>query len=207
RGTQRPPDKDASATVDCAELAKALMAWQCQRPNTAYNEKKLFDDHYKVLFRADYDPVSILTLQTWLNAIDKTWSRLTLNDALKAGKSYVRFHILYAISSLVAHASGQEDKVPHPSATLALAQQFAGDVLPMAVNCLNKALSNAVAESQVAGRVFSPQNWCKNRSSVQSETLVAGTMISVLASLNETQETINKLRIPAQQFGLRWTAD
>ncbi len=206
RGTQRPPDRDVNKTVDCAELAKAMMAWQCQRPNTAYNEKRLFDDHYKTLFRAGYSPESILALQTWLNQIDSAWANLSLNDALKAGKSYVRFHVLYAISSLIALANKQGDKVPHPSATLMIAQQYAGDILPLAVNCLNKAMESAITEAQTAGRVFSPQNWCKNRSSVSSEALVASTIIGMLPGLG-AQEMINKLIIPVGEFGLRWSAE
>jgi len=130
RGTVRDPSKDAEKVVDCAELAKAMMAWQCQRPNNAHNEKKLFDEHYKTLFRPDYNPQSILALQTWLSAIERQWQNLSLRDELKAGKSYVRLHLLYAVSSLIAYASGQGDKVSYPSATLAIARQFSADVLP-----------------------------------------------------------------------------
>src|SRR5207253_5773202 len=51
RGEERPADKDAKKTIDAAVLAKMLMAWHCQRPNISYNEKKLFDEYYKTLFR------------------------------------------------------------------------------------------------------------------------------------------------------------
>lgn len=206
RGAQRPPDRDATKTVDCADLAKALMAWQCQRPNIAYNEKKLFDEYYKTLFRPDYDPASIYTLQTWMNHINDAWPNLALRDALKAGKSYARFHVLYAISSLIAYANGQGDKVPHPSATLGIAQHYAGEVLPLAVNCLNKAMESALTDAQTSGRVFSPQNWCKNRNSLQGEALVASTMIGMMPGIG-AQAMIDKLLIPADQFGLRWSAD
>jgi hypothetical protein len=85
RGEERPADKDAEKTIDVAVLAKMLMAWQCQRPNISYNEKKLFDEHYKVLFRTGYKPESALALQTWLNAIDRAWQNLTMNDACLSG--------------------------------------------------------------------------------------------------------------------------
>jgi AIPR protein len=110
RGAQRPADKDEEKTVDCADFGKALMAWHCQRPNISYNERRLFDEYYKLLFRSDYDPGSVLALQVWINSIERSWPNLQLNEALKAGKSYVKFHILYSISSLIAHASGQGDK-------------------------------------------------------------------------------------------------
>jgi len=206
RGTARPASRDIEKTVDAAELAKALMAWQCQRPNIAFNEKRLFDEYYKTLFKPDYSPVSILALQTWMNAIDKSWSNLTLNDALKAGRSYMRFHLLYAISTLIAHASGQGDKVPYPSATLIIARQYGDQILPLAVNCLNRALESALTEAQMADKVFSPQNWSKNRASVQGETLVASTMIGMLPGLG-AQALLEKLKVPASEFGLRWSAE
>ena len=206
RGMTRPADKDATKTVDCADLAKALMAWECQRPNIAYNEKRLFDEYYKTLFKPDYNPEAILALQTWMNALEAAWTNLPLNDALKAGKSYTRFHLLYAISTLIAHASGQGDKVPLPAATLTIAQQYANDMLPLAVNCTNKALENALTQAHLADRVFSPQNWAKNQSSFQDESLVASTIIGMMPDIG-AQALVDKLKIPAHAFGLRWSAE
>jgi hypothetical protein len=91
RGDIRPADKDARKTVDAAVLAKMVMAWHCQRPNFAYNERKLFDEYYKTLFRTGYDPASILAFQTWLNAIDEAWPNLAMNEVLKAGRANVIF--------------------------------------------------------------------------------------------------------------------
>ena len=107
RGQDRPSDKDAKKSVDAAVLARMLMAWHCQRPNISYNEKKLFDEYYKTLFRTGYDPGSILALQTWLNAIDEAWPNLALNDVLKAGKAYVKFHMLFSVSSIIAAINKQ----------------------------------------------------------------------------------------------------
>lgn len=206
RGTERPADKDAEKTIDCAELARSLMAWQCQRPNASHNEKRLFDENYKTLFRPDYNPSSMLALKTWISTIDKAWANLALNDALKAGKSYVRFHLLYAISSLIANASGQADKVPEPAATLNIAKQGADDILSLAVNCLNEALKNAIRDAGLADKVFSPQNWFKSRASMQAETLAASTIVSMLPGLG-AQATIDRLRLDPQRFGLRWSAE
>jgi len=206
RGMERPPERDANKTVDAAELAKALMAWQCQRPNIAYNEKRLFDEHYKTLFRPEYDPASILALQTWMNAIDRAWPNLPLNDALKAGKGYTRFQLLYAVSTLIAHASGQGDKVPHPSATMAVAQNHANDILTFAANCLNEAMKNAQMQHQMSNKVFSPQNWCKSVASVQGATLAASTIVGMLPGLG-AQGVLDKLKVPAPHFGLRWAAE
>jgi AIPR protein len=206
RGAQRPADRDAEKTVDAADLVKALMAWQCQRPNVAYAEKRLFDEYYKTLIRPGYDPVSILALQTWINAIDRAWLNLQLEDVLKAGKSYTRFHVLFAVSALIAHASKQGDKVPNPSATLDIARAATAEVLSNAVNCVNQALLQGISDAQVNNRVFSPQNWAKNRSSVQAESLVASTIVSMLPSIGG-QAALDRLRVAPEHFGLRWSAD
>jgi hypothetical protein len=206
RGAARPPEKDIEKTIDCADFGKAIMAWHCQRPNISYNERRLFDEYYKLLFRSDYDPTSMLALQMWMNAVEKAWPNLQLNDALKAGKSYVKFHVLYAISSLVAHASGQGDKVPFPKATLEIAKNSSAEILPLAVNCVNKAMEQAVTQSQMANKVFSPQNWCKAVSSVQQETLVASTIIGMMPGLG-AGDMISKIGINSSNFGLRWSAE
>jgi hypothetical protein len=206
RGAQRPADRDQEKTVDCSDFGKAVMAWHCQRPNISYNERRLFDEYYKLLFRADYDPSSILALQNWMNAIEKSWTNLQLNEALKAGKSYVKFHVLYAISSLIAHASGQGDKVPYPRATLELSRKAAAEILPLAVNCVNKAMEQANTQSQLSNRVFSPQNWCKALSSVQGETLVASTIVGMMPGLG-AGDLISKLKVSSDSFGLRWSAE
>jgi hypothetical protein len=209
RGAHRPAGSDAEKTIDCSAFGKAIMAWQCQRPNISYNERRLFDEYYKLLFRPDYDPPSMLALQAWMNAIDRAWPNLQLNAALKAGKSYVQFHLLYAVSALVAHASGQSDKVPFPKATLELAQRHAAEVLPLAVNCLNKAMDQAVTQAQLTpNKVFSPQNWCKTVSCVQGTTLVASTIVSMMPGLGAgAAELASKLTVKSDAFGLRWSAE
>ncbi len=206
RGGHTPGNKDVEKIIDCADFAKAIMAWHCQRPNIAYNEKKLFDEYYKTIFHADYNPASIFAIKKWMLAIEKAWDNLALNDVLKAGKSYVRHHLLFSISSLIAYASNQGDKVPNPSATLNVSANHVADILPLAVNCLNKALESAITQANTSGKVFSPQNWSKTNASVQGEALVASTIIGMLPGIG-AQQIIDKLRIPAEEFGLRWAAE
>ena len=153
RGEERPADRDAKKTVDAAILAKMLMAWHCQRPNISYNEKKLFDEYYKTLFRTGYDPSSVLALQMWLNAIDASWHNLTMNEALKAGRSYVKYHLLFSISAIIASVSGQPNGVPEPAATAEAASR-PSDVLPLAATCLENAMQAALNNAQVNGRVL-----------------------------------------------------
>jgi hypothetical protein len=206
RGESRPADRDAKKTVDASVLARMIMAWHCQRPNISANEKKLFDEHYKTIFRTGYDPASVLALQTWLNAIDDAWPNLALNDALKAGKSYVKFHVLFAVSALIAVTNKQPTMIPEPSMTMKTAQNPT-DILPLAATCIENALQSALNQAQVSGRVFSPQNWLKSTASVQGEALVAGTVAGMLPSFPNGKILSELIRVPTNNFAPRWSAE
>jgi hypothetical protein len=206
RGEERPADRDAKKTVDAAVLAKMLMAWHCQRPNISYNEKKLFDEYYKTLFHTGYDPAGVFALNTWLQAIDDAWANLTLNDALKAGRSYVKYHLLFAVSAIIASVNKNPASVVVPAATLKAAEH-PGGVLPLAASCLENAMQAAINNAQVSGRVFSPQNWLKSLASVQGEQLVAGTIAGMLPSFPNGKTLEDLLRVPATALDTRWTAD
>jgi hypothetical protein len=206
RGTVRPADKDENFTVDAAVLAKMLMAWHCQRPNIAHNEKKLFDEYYKTIFRTGYDPASILTLQTWLNAIDKAWDNLSLDDQLRAGRAHVKFHLLYSISALFANVNKQPTMVVLPSHILKTAQAPA-DILPLAASCLQNAFQSAYNDAVVNGKVFSPQNWLKSGASVAGQQLVAGTVAGMLPGLPNSKSLLQALSAPPEVFTPRWSAE
>jgi hypothetical protein len=75
--------------------ARMVVAWHSQRPNLSVSEKRLFDEHYKTIFRTGYDPASVLALQTWLNAIEEARPDLALNDVLKGRKILRQIHILF----------------------------------------------------------------------------------------------------------------
>lgn len=206
RGEERPADKDAKKTVDAAVMARMIMAWHCQRPNISANEKRLFDEHYKTIFRTGYDPGSILALQSWLNAIDEAWPNLALNDVLKAGRSYVKFHLLFAVSAIIATANKQPTMVPEPGYTMSAAQS-PNDILPLAANCVENALQSALNQAQVSGKVFSPQNWLKSTGSVQGETLVAGTIAGMLPSFPNGKALLELVKVPPNHFTPRWSAE
>ena len=208
RGEERPADKAADECVDATDYAKMMVSWKCQRPNLASNEKRLFDEFYKTLFHPELDPESILTLKLWLVEIDKHWAQLNLNEAIKAVKGAARFHMLFIVSQLVAHASNQPDKVPLPSATRK-ALQFSGFVLSQAQGCMNQAFQGANAQSQSAGKVFSPQNWLKSKGAISDEQLVAATIMNVLVNMSSPELTpaLNSLKVPAGDFSFRLSAD
>lgn len=209
RGMEIPGDKDKSKAVDVADFAKTVMAWQCQRPNISYNEKKLFDELYKNVFKPDYNPISILALKRWDDLILKNWENLTLDDSLMANKSYARFHILFSISSIIAYANNQGDKVPFPSATLDIVEKYGKEILPFAATCLNQALKSANQQAQLSGKIFSPQNWLKKNDSVMAESLVASTMIDMMEGITSLggRNIREILKINSDQFELRWKAE
>ena len=206
RGEDRPADRDAKKTVDVAIMAKMIMAWHCQRPNISANEKKLFDDYYKTIFRTGYDPENTLALQTWLTAIDEAFPNLTLNDVLKAGKSYVKYHLLFSVSAILERVNKQTQMVIEPHFTMQ-ATQRASDILPLAANCLENALQNALNTAQMNNKVFSPQNWLKSNQSVQDEMLVAGTVAGMLPGLPNGPALLEVMQAPLDAFHHRWSAD
>jgi AIPR protein len=206
RGEARPADRDAHKTVDIAILAKMIMAWHCQRPNISANEKKLFDEYYKSIFRPGYEPGSVLALQVWLNAIEDAFPNLALNDVLKAGKSHVKYHLLFSVSAIIAGVNRQTQSVIEPHFTMDAAKR-AGEILPLAANCLENALQSAVNTAQMNNRVFSPQNWLKSIQSVQGQMLVAGTVAGMLPQMPNSSSLIEVMTAPLDGFHPRWSAD
>jgi hypothetical protein len=206
RGEDRPADRDQKKTVDSSAFAKMVMAWHCQRPNISYNEKKLFDEHYKTLFKTGYDPAAMLALHTWLTAIEDAWSNLSMNDVLKAGKTYVKYHLLFSVSAIIAMANKQPTLVVEPSATMK-ATEKASDILPLAATCLDNALQAALNQAQVGGKIFSPQNWLKTKGSVDGQVLVAGTIAGMLSGFPNGPALLQVMQAPAAAFSSRWSAD
>ena len=161
---------------------------------------------YKTIFRTGYDPASMLALQTWLNAIDNAWPSLVLDDLLKAGRSHVKYHLLFSISALFAYVSKRPTMVLPPSQTMKVAESPAA-ILPLAASCLQNAFQNAFNDAQISGKVFSPQNWLKSGASVQGQQLVAGTVAGMLPSLPDGASLVQSLYAPSDAFVARWSAD
>jgi hypothetical protein len=207
RGEDRPSDKDPNRCIDSPDYAKMVISWLCQRPNSASNEKRLFDEYYKKLFSPQLDSQSMLALKLWLVEIDKSWEALAINEAVKAVKGAARFHLLFTVSQLFAHASDKSDSVPLPSATIS-SLKFAGQILNQAKQCINQALQQAVMESKLSGKIFSPQNWLKSGQAVNHEQLVAGTIVNVLKGMEMGEVGfINSLSLPPTEFVQRWSAE
>ena len=207
RGELAPEDKvkPPELVMDASAFGKCAMAWHCQRPNISHNENKVFDEYYKTLFRTAYPPENIAALNGWIQAIDKAWQNLNMNNELRAGKAHVRYHVLFAVSSLIAAVNKQPQAVVAPSATTK-ALESASDILSMAATCVENAMQNALIQTQTAGKVFSPQNWLKSNSSWQGETLVAGTQAGMLSGFPTGPGLIERMKAPPDAFEKRWSA-
>jgi hypothetical protein len=206
RGEERSADRDEKLTVDIAHLAKCLMAWHCQRPNIAYNENKLFDKYFEQLFKADYLPADIAGLTFWSRRIEDRWNDgLTLHEALLASPSYSKFHLFYTIQLFFSAASNQIDKVPAPSATVALPDPDA--LIGFAANCYNSALDAGRAEYQEKGKIFSPQNWLKAKDSLLKLHASVNMFMGFMSAMPGGPQMKTAMVIPANRFSLRWVAD
>jgi hypothetical protein len=211
RGMEISGSKDKDKVVDVADFAKMIMAWQCKRPNIAYNEKKLFDELYRKVFKPDYNPKSIFALKQWDILINEMWDILPLDNVLKVAKSYSRFHVLYSISALIAYANNKGNEVPFPSATIDIVKNCGKELLPIASNCINHALTRANEEAQLKEKIFSPYVWLKNNDSVSAATLVASTMADVMSmgTMNSIggKNMKDLLKIDPENFESRWKAE
>ena len=211
RGEERPADRDAAKTIEIAMLAKCLMAWHCQRPNIAYNENKLFDKYFELLFHSEYLPADILALNQWAQHIERRWSAndLGLNEALAAAPSYSKFHLLFAIQACFCVASTQADKVPAPSATVKVLNdpETVDSIITMAANCYNSALDAAIDDYQNKGRVFSPQNWLKTKDSILKVQAAVKMYLGMMVKAPGGADLKKSLVVPAEKFTLRWSAD
>jgi len=208
RGEMAPEDKVKAPelVMDASSFGKCVMAWHCQRPNISHNENKIFDEYYKTLFRTAYPPENIAALNGWIHAIEKAWPNLNMNNELRAGRSHVKYHILFAMSSLIAAINKQPQAVVAPGATTKALEQ-ASDILSMAATCVENAMQNALIQTQTAGKVFSPQNWLKSNSSWQGETLVAGTQAGMLSGFPTGPGLVERMKAPPTAFSPRWSAE
>lgn len=118
----------------------------------------------------------------------------------------MKYHVLFAVSAIIAQANKQPTLVVEPSATIK-ASEHANEILPLAATCLENALQSALQQAQIGGKVFSPQNWLKTVGAVQGETLVAGTIAGMLNTLPNGKTLLELMTAAAASFAPRWSAE
>lgn len=211
RGEESPAEKDKRYVVNLVDLGKWLISWHSQRPNIAYSENKIFDKYFEQLFRREYDPENIQALNNWMQEIMKGWNSnpLGLNESLLAMKSYVPYHVLYAVSQFFSIASGHSDRVPSPRVTYQRAgkKDMLEQIVKMAASCLNVAIETANNEQSSSGKIFSPQNWIKTKTCLGGIKTAVMTQLAMLPTFPGGKELKESLTIPGETFEYRWEAD
>ena len=208
RGEIVPADKDKDQVVELSLFGKQLTAWYMQRPNLSYGETKIFDKYFNTLFKNEYAPNDILALTIWMGKIMQAWNDdnpLGLNEDILTMKAYAPYHMLYAISAICAKCSRQTS-VPSPSECLRLAKEnnIIDVVVQLAANCLNNAIETEIAKYQMDEKTFIPQNWIKNKASIDA---INSAVINCFSFNPYAKDLEAKLKMSTQYFSYRVQAD
>jgi hypothetical protein len=212
RGEEAPAEKDKTHVIDLSNLGKYLIAWHSQRPNISYSEAKIFDKYFEQLFKRDYSPDNIQSLNFWMQKVYEGWipqNPFGFNETLLAMKAYAPFHQLYAIAMCFAAASNLSDRVPNPTLAYekAVKQNTVDRIVNMAATCLNFALETAANETQPGSRVFSPQNWIKTKTCLSGISAAVRMQLMMLSNVPGGKELKESLVLPPEAFEYRWAAD
>lgn len=208
RGEAIPADKKRDFTVELAYLGKQLTAWYMQRPNLSYGETKIFDKYFNTLFKVEYSPEDVFALNFWMNKIMEAWKEenpLGLNDVILTMKAYAPYHLLYAVSMIFAKSNNQSS-VPSPAETLSLAQKAdkVDEIIQLAAACLNIAIDSEEQTSINNNKTFIPQNWIKNKSSLNAINFAVLNMFN----FNPNSKTLKAaLKMAPDKFSYRVQAD
>ena len=208
RGEAIPADKKRDFTVELAYLGKQLTAWYMQRPNLSYGETKIFDKYFNTLFKVEYSPEDVFALNFWMNKIMDAWKEenpLGLNDVILTMKAYAPYHLLYAVSMIFAKSNNQSS-VPSPAETLSLAQKAdkVDEIIQLAAACLNIAIDSEEQTSINNNKTFIPQNWIKNKSSLNAINFAVLNMFN----FNPNSKTLKAaLKMAPDKFSYRVQAD
>lgn len=216
RGEVVPAEKDKEYSIDLSDLGKWLIAWHSQRPNISYGETKIFDKYFEILFKRDYKPENVQSLNRWMNEIIKCWdgkNPLSLNPTLLAMRAYAPYHHLYAVSMCFSINNNQPDRVPNPSCCWVQAtnSRMVNEIIRIAGTSLNMALEAAANEPQPQNRVFSPQNWIKAKTCLAGINFAVRNYFSMLPMMPGGAELSNRLKetlsLSNEDFEYRWAAD
>ncbi len=208
RGEIIPADKDNDQVVELSLLGKQLTAWYMQRPNLSYGETKIFDKYFNTLFKNEYAPSDILALTIWMHKIMQAWNEdnpLGLNEDILTMKAYAPYHMLYAISAICAKCSKQTS-VPSPAECLKLAKEnnIIDSVVQLAASCLNNAIETEINKNQLEEKTFIPQNWIKNKASINA---INSAVINCFSFNPYAKELEAKLKMDPKYFSYRVQAD
>lgn len=206
---------NSSHVVNLSDLGKYLIAWHSQRPTISYSETKIFDKYFNQLFKKDYKPEDMLALTHIYKRIETMWKKednpLNLDESLLAMKSYAPYHHLYTISVLICELNKMQDNVPSPHVVYdnLVKSELFDEIIKLTGSCLNTAFKNANSQAVDNGKIFSPQNWVKNKSCLNDIKNSVRSLLSVYQVSLESKYNLylQKLKMERTDFEARWTAD
>lgn len=189
------------------------MAWYSQRPNISYGEKKIFDVYFNTLFKPDFLPEDIFAMEFWMQKIQAIWTDenpLGLNPTYLTMKAYAPYHFLYAVSALFARENGHSD-VPSPSKCyeMAIKNNLVDTIIGICANCMNTAFDSDKATIEGNGDVFIPQNWIKNKRSINAVQAAITNYVNFLPTMNKqmSDSLKNGTKLGLVDFSYRLQAD
>lgn len=201
--------------INLTDLGKQMIAWHSQRPTISYSETKIFDKYFNQLFYKDYEPVKMQALKEICDAISAKWTPdnpMNINAALLARKSYAIYHHMFAISMIFCQINNMHgESVPNPAIVLELLKNSGlfDQIVSLSGACLNNAFESASQEAQDSGKIFSPENWIKQKGSLKNIREAVRYQISSLKIFNKADfDNIERnLKMESSDFEERWTAD
>lgn len=201
--------------INLTDLGKQMIAWHSQRPTISYSETKIFDKYFNQLFYKDYEPVKMQALKEICDAISAKWTPdnpMNINAALLARKSYAIYHHMFAISMIFCQINNMHgESVPNPAIVLELLKNrgLFDQIVSLSGACLNNAFESASQEAQDSGKIFSPENWIKQKGSLKNIREAVRYQISSLKIFNKVDfDNIERnLKMQSSDFEERWSAD
>lgn len=201
--------------INLTDLGKQMIAWHSQRPTISYSETKIFDKYFNQLFYKDYEPVKMQALKEICDAISAKWTPdnpMNINVALLARKSYAIYHHMFAISMIFCQINNMHgESVPNPAIVLELLKNSGlfDQIVSLSGACLNNAFESASQEAQDNGKIFSPENWIKQKGSLKNIREAVRYQISSLKIFNKADfDNIERnLKMESSDFEERWSAD
>lgn len=118
--------------------------------------------------------------------------------------------MLFAISAVFAKCNNQLN-VPSPAETLRLAQTngLVDTIIAISVNCFNNAIASESQNCLQANKTFIPQNWVKNKASIQGIQTAIINYFSFLPTMNKQMADKLKqdMKIEPKYFSYRVQAE
>lgn len=200
--------------VELTDFAKQIISWYSQRPNMAYSETNVFDKYFNTLFKNEYNPENVLALKLIFDKVFSKWeinNPLSLDESLLAMKSYGPYHHFYAVSYIINKINNKQDyMVPNPYKVYKILENenMLNDIVKIAGKCLNNAMKNAVSEANNNSKVFSSQNWIKNKTCLKELRATINNFIDSFEFSNEEfYNKLMKLKLDDNDFEERLSAD